>query len=79
MLRQGVDGVGPGGVGGRGQDVQFRGDADDVRGVAAAGPLGVVGMDRPAGDGGDGILDKPGLVQRVGMNGYRNVETVGYI
>ena len=52
---------------------------DDVRGVAAAGALGVVGVDGPARNGGDGVLDKAGLVQGVGVDGYRHVVTVGHL
>ena len=53
------------------------GHADDVGGMAAAGAFGVVGVDRPAGDGGDGVLDEAGLVQRVGVDGDLHVEAVG--
>ena len=73
-----VDGERPGRVGARGQDVGQAGDLDDVRGVAAAGPLGVVGVDRPALDRGDRVLDEPGLVERVGVDGDLDVVLVGH-
>ena len=49
VLVDGVDRVGAGRVGRRRQDVGVTGRADDVGGVTAAGPLGVIGMDRAAG------------------------------
>jgi hypothetical protein len=36
--------------------------------VAAARTLGVEGVDRPAGDGGERALDEPGLVEGVGVD-----------
>ena len=56
-----------------GRTLGSAGDLDDVRGVAAAGPLGVVGVDRPALEGGDGVLDEAGLVERVGVDGHLHV------
>ena len=45
------------------------GDGDDVGRVAAARALGVVRVDRPAGDGGERDLDVAGLVEGVGVDG----------
>src|SRR5438105_9761530 len=55
------------------------GDADDVGSMAAAGAFGVIGVDRPAADGRDGVFEEAGLVERVGMDGDLHVEAVGYI
>src|SRR5207253_7807912 len=77
VLVNGVDGVGPCGVGGRRKDVGGRGHGDDVGGVAPARPLGVVGVDRPALDGGQGVGDEAGLVQGVGVHGDLDAAAVG--
>ena len=59
-----------------------RGGADHVRladqpeqvgEVAAAGPLDVVGVDRPAADRGDGVLELRRLVEAVGVEADRDV------
>ncbi len=55
-----------------------RGDADDVRRVAAARAFGVIGVDGAAGDGGDGVVDEARFVDGVGMDGDLNVEFVGH-
>ena len=52
-----------------GQHVGLAGDGDDVGRVAASRALGVVGVDAPAGDGGEGRLHEPGLVEGVGVDG----------
>ena len=77
VLVHGVDRVGPRRVGGGGKDVRLAAEADDVGRVAAAGPLGVVGVDRAALEGGDRVLDEAGLVQRVGVDRDLDVELVG--
>ena len=46
------------------------GDGDDVGGVAAAGALGVVRVDRAPGDRGQRRVDVAGLVERVGVDGH---------
>jgi hypothetical protein len=45
----------------------MRGHGDDVGGVAAARPLGVVGVDSPTGDGTKGVLHEAGLIEGVGV------------
>ena len=45
--------------------------------MAAAAPLDVVGVDRPAGDGGDRVLELGRLVQAVGVEGDRDVVGLG--
>ena len=67
----------PRGIGGRRQDIGQRRDPDDVRRVAAAGAFGVIGVDRAAADGRDGVLDESGFVDRVGVDGHLDVEFVG--
>ena len=61
----------------RRQHVRVRGDADDVRRVAAAGALGVVGVDRPAGDRLERRLEEAGLVERVGVDRDLDAGLVG--
>lgn len=51
-------------------------DADDVRCVAAAGTLGVVGVDSAALEGADGLLDEAALVECVGVDEALNVVLV---
>ena len=41
--------------------------------MAAAGALDVVGVDRPARDGGDRVLELGRLVQAVGVERHRDV------
>ena len=55
----------------------IRGDCDDVWRVAAAGAFGVVGVNRAAGDGGDGRFEETGFVDRVGVDRHLDVEFVG--
>ena len=50
---------------------------DDVGRVAAAGALGVEGMDGAALEGRDGVLDEARFVQRVGVDHDLNVVIVG--
>ena len=54
------------------------GDPDDVRGVAAAGSLRVVGVERPSLDRGEQILDEPRFVEGVAVDRYLHVEVVGH-
>ena len=72
-----VDAVRQRRVGRAGQDVVLADDLEDVRGVTAAGAFGVVGVDRPAFEGGDRVLDVAGLVERVGVDGDLDVHIVG--
>ena len=60
------------------QDVGLAGDLDDVRGMPAAGPLGVEAVDRPALDRRDRVVEEPALVERVGVDGDLNVVLVGH-
>ena len=77
MLVDGVDREGARGVGRGREDVGFAADADDVGRVAAAGALGVEGVDRAALEGAQGVVDVAGLVERVGVDGDLDVEFVG--
>ena len=44
--------------------------------MAATSAFGMEGVDRAAFEGGDRVLNEAGLVQRVGMDHYLNVETI---
>ena len=77
MLGHGVDRVGPRRVGRRRQHVRQARHLDDVGRMAAAGALGVEGVDGAALEGGDGVLDEAGLVQRVGVDRHLHVMLVG--
>ena len=46
--------------------------------MAAAGAFGVVGVDAPAFEGGEGVFHKPGFVQGVGVDGDLYVELVSH-
>ena len=74
---QRVHSVRPRRVGAGRQDVGEGGDADDVRGMAAARALGVVGVDRPALEGRDGRFDETRLVEGVGVDRDLDVVLVG--
>src|SRR5437016_4354463 len=50
---------------------------DDVGGVSASGPLGVVGMDRSSAKSGERVFDEARFVQGVGMNGDLDVVLLG--
>jgi hypothetical protein len=52
-------------------------DLDDVGRVAAAGALGVEGVDGAALERLDGVLDEAGFVQRVGVDHHLDVVIVG--
>src|SRR5262245_45724034 len=45
--------------------------------MTTAGAFGVEGVDRPALEGGDRVLDEARLVERVGVDHYLDVELVG--
>ena len=77
MLVDRVDGVGPGRVGRGRQHVGQARDLDDVGRVAAAGALGVEGVDGAALEGRDGVLDEARFVQRVGVDRHLHVHLVG--
>ena len=77
MLVDGVDRVGPRRVGRGRQHVRLAAHLDDVRRVAAAGALGVVGVDGAVLERGDGVLDEAQLVQRVGVDHHLDVVFVG--
>ena len=62
----------------RREHVRFPAQPDDVRRVTTAGSLGVVRVDRPSRDRGDGVLDEAGLVERVRVNRDLHVELVGH-
>src|SRR5690606_2110554 len=64
-------------VGGGGDDVVEPADLDDVGSVAAAGALGVVGVDGAVPEGGNGVLDKAALVEGVGVDHHLHVEGIG--
>ena len=67
----------PGRVGRARQDVRDAAHLDDVGRVAAAGALGVVRVDRPAGERGDRVVDEAGLVERVGVDRDLHVARLG--
>ena len=47
--------------------------------MAASGALGVIGVNRAAGDRPDRVLDEAGFVQRIGMDGDLDIEFFRYI
>ena len=77
MLVHGVHRVGHGRVGAAGQEIRLAHHAQDVRRMAAAGAFGVEGLQRAAGDGGDGALDEAALVQRVRVDRHLHVQRIG--
>ena len=68
-----VDRVGTGGGGAGGQHIGFAANLDDVRRVAAAGALGVVGVDGAVLESGDGVFHKAGFVQGVGVERHLHI------
>ena len=77
MLVDGVAGERPRRIGRGRQHVLQAGDLDDVRRVAAAGALGVEGVDGAALERRDGVLDEAEFVERVGMDHHLDVVIVG--
>ena len=77
MLVDRVDRVGARRIGRRRQHVRRAGRLDDVRGVAAARALGVIGVDRASGDRRERGLDEARFVERVGVDRDLDVEFVG--
>src|SRR5690606_37770887 len=77
VLVDGVRGVRARRVGRRRQYVGLAGDADDVRGVPAAGAFGVVGVDRAPVDRGEGGFQEAAFVERVGVDGDLHPELFG--
>ena len=57
-------------VGRRRQDIRFAANLQDVGGVAAAGALGMEGVDGAAAKGRDRVFDETRLVECVGVNGH---------
>ena len=74
MLVEGVHRVGPRRVCGRRQHVGPAADLDDIGGVAAAGTFGMEGMDSAVLERGDGVLHKAGLIERVGVDRYLDID-----
>ena len=77
MFIDGVTGERHGRVCGTREHVGETGRADDVGRMAAARPFGVIGVDGPALECGDGVFDAPSLIQGVRMDGHLHVHVVG--
>src|SRR5712691_4809438 len=73
MLFQSIDRERPCGVGRRRQDIGLTADAQNVRRMPAPGPPRVVGMDSTTAEGGNGVLHKPGFVQRISVNRHLHI------
>ena len=78
VLGNGVHPVGERGIRGRGEDVVVAGELQDIRCVPAPAPLDMEGVDRPASSDGDGVGNRQGLVQAVGMQCHLHVEFIGH-
>ena len=78
VLLNGVDGERASRIGRRRQRILETSHLDDVRRVATAGSLGMVGVDRSPADGANRVFDEPGLVDRVGMDRHLHVHFVGH-
>ncbi len=76
MLIQRVRRIGPRRISGARQHIRQPGHLNDVRRMPAAGTFGMERMDRAALERRDRVLDKAGLVQRVGMDHYLHVEPI---
>jgi len=76
MLVERVHRVGPRRVGRGRQHVGLAADADDVGRVAAAGALGMEGVDGAALERRDRVLDEARFVERVGVDRDRHVVPV---
>src|ERR1700681_2105375 len=76
MLRNGVYSVRPSGIGGGWKNIGQRGNANDVRGVPAAGALCVISVNDPARDRRDGVLHKASLVDGVGVDGDLHIHVI---
>ena len=78
MFLERVHGKRPRRVGRRGQNVLFAADLDDIGGVAAAGALGVKGVDGAAFHGLYRVLDKAALVKCIGVDHHLHVHVIGH-
>src|ERR1700676_3309587 len=76
MLRNGVHSVRASGIGGGWKNIGQRGNANDVRSVAAAGALCVISVNDPACDRRDGVLHEASLVDGVGVDGYLYIHVI---
>ena len=61
----------------RGQAVRLAANANNVGRVPATGALSMVGVDRASLESTDGVLHKPGFIQRICVNGHLHVKLVG--
>ncbi len=73
MLVQGIDRVGPGRIGGRGQHIRLTAYPQDIRGMATARAFGVVGMNSAATERSDAVFHKARFVQGVGVNRHLHI------
>ena len=78
MLVERVDCEWPCGISRARQHVGLAAHANDVRCMAAARTLGVIGVDRPPFERGDRIVHEAGFVQRVGVDSDLHVVLVGH-
>ena len=62
MFIQGVDGVGPGRIGGGGQDIRLAHSGDNVRRMAPARAFSVEGVDGTVFECRQRVFQKPGFV-----------------
>ena len=68
MLVQGIPSIGASGIGRRREDIIMFHHADDIWSVATSGTLCMVGVDRAALEGADGLLDESGFIERIGVD-----------
>ncbi len=62
MFIDGIDRIGPGRIGRRGQDIGEHSSADDIGGMSAARAFGMIGVDHATRDGLERSFEKAGFV-----------------
>ena len=77
VLIEGVHSVGQGRVGRGADHVVDTGQSEDVRGVPAAAPFNMEGVDHPAVGHRQGVVDRQPLVQSVGVEADLDIELLG--
>ena len=78
MLFQRVYAIGPGRVGRRRDHMPFTAYLDNIRGMTAASPFGMKGMDGPALHRGNRVFNKAAFVQRIGVDHHLDIHFIGH-
>ena len=76
MLFERVHSIGPGRVGRRRDHMPFTAYLDNIRGMTAARPFGMKGMDGPALHRGNSVFNKATFVQRISVDHHLDIHLI---